>query len=997
MDSRNADRISGGIPGCHLVAMPYPGRGHINPMMNVCKLLASRVPADILITFVVTEEWLGFIRSDPTPTPPNIRLRSIPNVIPSELVRGVDISGFFEAAMTKMEDPFERLLDRLEAPVTAIVSDTVMVWALAVGNRRNIPVVSLWTMSPSVFSVLYHFDLLVQNRHFPVDLLDKGDERVDYIPGISSTCLKDLPIKPVNDGSGQLKNRILEALSCVRKAQCLLLTSFYEIDTYVTDTLRAILPFPVYPLGPAIPYSSLAEAPSIVTGHNVLDYFKWLDSQPRRSVMYISLGSFLSVSSSQMDEIAAGLRGSGIPYLWSRRGEISLLQEACGEMGLVVPWCDQLRVLSHSSIGGFLTHCGWNSTLEEILVQQQLEQQQFELVQQYQLLLSHPVVLLALALQLKAIVDDWKVGWRVMGAENLVKREEIGSIVQRFMDLERDESKEMRSKARELQETCQRAIGKGKFEVNLGFLWENKIQRCRVVDLCVFISTILTAPLEVSSRARPISTQGRALPSELPYLRLYSVFPPPPPPRRFHPIPAMDSTRADRISGRIHGCHVVAMPYPGRGHINPMMNVCKLLASRLPHILITFVVTEEWLGFIRSDPTPPNIRLRSIPNVIPSELVRGADFPGFLEATMTKMEDPFERLLDRLEAPVTAIVADTYLLWVPAVGNRRNIPVASLWPMSPSVFSVFYHFDLLVQNQHFPVDLLDKGDGRVDYIPGISSTCLTDLPSVLLYGGQLLNRVLEAFSCIRKVQCLLLTSFYELDTHVIDSLRAILPFTVYPLGPAIPYSSLGEAPSIVTGHNVLDYFKWLDSQPRRSVLYVSLGSFLSVSSSQMDEIAAGLRSSGVPYLWVGRGETSRLQEACGEMGLVVPWCDQLRVLSHPSIGGFLTHCGWNSTLEGVFAGVPMLTFPIFMDQAPNSKLIVDDWKVGWRVKTVVGAETLVKREEIARIVKRFMDLEGDASKEMRSRTRELQETCQRAIGKGGSLETNLDAFIKDIL
>ncbi|KAF8369962.1 hypothetical protein HHK36_032007 [Tetracentron sinense] len=462
MDSRNADRISGGIPGCHLVAMPYPGRGHINPMMNVCKLLASRVPADILITFVVTEEWLGFIRSDPTPTPPNIRLRSIPNVIPSELVRGVDISGFFEAAMTKMEDPFERLLDRLEAPVTAIVSDTVMVWALAVGNRRNIPVVSLWTMSPSVFSVLYHFDLLVQNRHFPVDLLDKGDERVDYIPGISSTCLKDLPIKPENDGSGQLKNRILEALSCVRKAQCLLLTSFYEIDTHVTDTLRAILPFPVYPLGPAIPYSSLAEAPSIVTGHNVLDYFKWLDSQPRRSVLYISLGSFLSVSSSQMDEIAAGLRGSGIPYLWSGRGEISHLQEACGEMGLVVPWCDQLRVLSHSSIGGFLTHCGWNSTLEGM----------FSGVP----MLTFPLI----ADQIhnsKAIVDDWKVGWRVMGAENLVKREEIGSIVQRFMDLERDESKEMRSKARELQETCQRAIGKGgSLETNLDAFIKDVLQ-----------------------------------------------------------------------------------------------------------------------------------------------------------------------------------------------------------------------------------------------------------------------------------------------------------------------------------------------------------------------------------------------------------------------------------------------------------------------------------------------------------------------------------------
>ncbi|RWR76053.1 UDP-glycosyltransferase 87A1-like protein [Cinnamomum micranthum f. kanehirae] len=74
--------------------------------------------------------------------------------------------------------------------------------------------------------------------------------------------------------------------------------------------------------------------------------------------------------------------------------------------------------------------------------------------------------------------------------------------------------------------------------------------------------------------------------------------------------------------------HVVALPYPGRGHINPMMNLCKLLSSSDENLLITFVVTEEWLGFIGSAPTPPNIRLLSIPNVIPSELVRGADFQG---------------------------------------------------------------------------------------------------------------------------------------------------------------------------------------------------------------------------------------------------------------------------------------------------------------------------------------------------------------------------------
>ncbi|XP_058746405.1 UDP-glycosyltransferase 87A1-like [Vicia villosa] len=134
--------------------------------------------------------------------------------------------------------------------------------------------------------------------------------------------------------------------------------------------------------------------------------------------------------------------------------------------------------------------------------------------------------------------------------------------------------------------------------------------------------------------------------------------------------------------------HVVAVPYPGRGHINPMMNLSKLLLSNNPNILITFVVTEEWLGFIGSESKPNNIQFATIPNVIPSEEGRANDFVNFLKAVVTKMEEPFERLLDRLEPPPTVIIHDTYLFWVVRVANRRNIPVASFWPMSTSFFLV---------------------------------------------------------------------------------------------------------------------------------------------------------------------------------------------------------------------------------------------------------------------------------------------------------------------
>lgn len=167
-----------------------------------------------------------------------------------------------------------------------------------------------------------------------------------------------------------------------------------------------------------------------------------------------------------------------------------------------------------------------------------------------------------------------------------------------------------------------------------------------------------------------------------------------------------------------------------------------------------------------------------------------------------------------------------------------------------------------------------------------------------------------------------------------------------------------------------------------------------VSSAQMDEIAIGLHASGARFLWDVRNDASRLQNLSREMGLVVPWSDQLKVLCHSSVGGFLTHCGWNSTMEGVFAGKVMLTFPLGAEQSVNSKLIVEDWKIGLKLK---NKEKIVEREEIARNVQILMDLEGDEGKEIRRRARELQEACKRAIGKGGSSYTNLHMFIEDVL
>ncbi|XP_051113181.1 UDP-glycosyltransferase 87A2-like [Andrographis paniculata] len=443
-------------------------------------------------------------------------------------------------------------------------------------------------------------------------------------------------------------------------------------------------------------------------------------------------------------------------------------------------------------------------------------------------------------------------------------------------------------------------------------------------------------------------------------------------------------------------CNVVAVPYPGRGHVNAMINLCKLLVhSSQGNLLITFVVTEEWLGYLQEteEKLPAVIRLATIPNVLPSEIGRGADMLSFITSVQTKMEEPFEMLLDRLAAPARIIIADTLLNWPIELGERRNIPVALLWPMPASVFTIQHHFELLVRHGHYPFVLSERGEERLDYIPGIQSIRLADFPAATrLKDPRLLDRIRLVFSNVSRAKYLLFNSMDELESEAIDALKQEFKSQIYTLGPIIPQLNLQKPFSFPN-----TYSDWLDSQPRSSVLYLSLGSYVSVSSAQMDEIADGLRESGVRFLWVAREDATRLQERCGDAGKIVQWCEQLRVLCHTAIGGFWTHCGWNSTVEAMYAGVPMIAFPLSADQPTNRKLIVEDWKIGWNAWGAAGEGKLLRSREICRLVRKLMDMEGGERKEMVGRVAEVQKACLAAFSDGGSSTANLSAFLHDFI
>lgn len=451
---------------------------------------------------------------------------------------------------------------------------------------------------------------------------------------------------------------------------------------------------------------------------------------------------------------------------------------------------------------------------------------------------------------------------------------------------------------------------------------------------------------------------------------------------------------------------VVAIPYPGRGHINPMMNFCELVATRRPDILITFIVTEEWYGFIGSESRPQNIRFGRITNAIPSEIGRGKDFQKFADAVMAKMGSPVEEVLDRLEPPFPSVILyDTFLSWVLGLAEQRNIPTAGFWSQSATIFTVVNNSDVLIREGHMPFNQsFSQSDEMLAYIPGIPSICVQDLPRVSFdgLGRKLFDRAKDTISMACKGKCIVMSSIQELESQVIEALNQQLPrIPIYAIGPAIPYFKSSFTDQRRQNHkntSDYDYLAWLDAQPRDSVLYISQGSFLSSSPEQLKEIMGGVLDSGVRFFMVARDlDDAEFQLQQGK-GLVVPWCDQLEVLCHPSVGGFWSHCGWNSTQEGAYAGIPILTSPIIWDQFTNSKNIVEDWKMGWKLVLPAAAEKNTStRQEISSVLKRFMDTESDEGKEIRRNAKYVREICLRATAEGGPAELAIQAFISTIL
>ncbi|XP_058093423.1 UDP-glycosyltransferase 75C1-like [Magnolia sinica] len=365
------------------------------------------------------------------------------------------------------------------------------------------------------------------------------------------------------------------------------------------------------------------------------------------------------------------------------------------------------------------------------------------------------------------------------------------------------------------------------------------------------------------------------------------------------------------------------------------------------------------------------------------------------------------RTLANESRPVTCVVYTLLLPWAADVARSLNTPHVLLWIQPATVFAVYYHY--FHGYDDYIVKSIEKDPSSSLKLPGLPPLTSNELPSFIIPSAQYASAISsfrEQYETLDKEERprVLVNTFDEAEP---DAIRAVDGVDQISVGPFIPQEFFdGQDLSHATDggemyKNSRDYIEWLDSKPTSSVVYVSFGSIIVLPNNQKVEILNGLLESGRPFLWIirpaenGAGtddetefwEKASMAEVRKE-GMVVPWCSQLEVLSHSSVGCFISHCGWNSTTESLAAGVPMVCLPKWSDQTSNAKLVEDVWKAGVRAKA--NEEGVFERGELKRCLDLVM---GEDGEEIRKNALRWRELAREAISEGGSSDRNVRTFV----
>ncbi|XVF65539.1 hypothetical protein PTKIN_Ptkin09bG0257200 [Pterospermum kingtungense] len=489
---------------------------------------------------------------------------------------------------------------------------------------------------------------------------------------------------------------------------------------------------------------------------------------------------------------------------------------------------------------------------------------------------------------------------------------------------------------------------------------------------------------------------------------------------------------------------IVMLPLMAHGHLIPFLALARQIHSRTG-FNITIANTPLNIQYLRSTlqqhPTPgirlAELQFNSADHGLPPNTENTENLPldliGKFFASSVSLQTPLHNLLldivEKQGKPPLCIISDVFFGW--AVDVAKSTGTVNVTFGTGGAYGTIAYVSLWLNLPHRQTDSEEFG------VPGFPERCkfhVSQLHRFLRYadGTDLWSRFMQPqISGSLRSFGWLCNTVEEIEPFGLELLRKYIKSPVWPIGPLLPKQWLNNSSSSslsLSGNGLYKQHagkepgispekcvQWLDLHSPDSVLYVSFGSQNTISPPQMMELAIGLEESGSPFIWVIRpplgfdikaefraewlpeGFEDRMSEK--QRGLLVKnWAPQLEILSHKSTGAFLSHCGWNSTLESLSQGVKMIGWPMAAEQAYNSKMLVEE--MGVAVELTRGLQSSISGGEVKRVIELVMDKEGKGG-DMKKKAEEIAQHIRAAVRdegqeKGSSIEA-LDDFVSAIV
>ncbi|KAJ1383853.1 UDP-glucuronosyl/UDP-glucosyltransferase [Sesbania bispinosa] len=443
---------------------------------------------------------------------------------------------------------------------------------------------------------------------------------------------------------------------------------------------------------------------------------------------------------------------------------------------------------------------------------------------------------------------------------------------------------------------------------------------------------------------------------------------------------------------------IILVPYPAQGHVTPMQKLASALVSHGFEPLIVLPQHIHRKIMLHVNKADDEIKLVALPDGLEEDTT--LDFFAIESALENNMPNHLEDLLHKKHSDgdhVVCMVVDLLASWAIKVGNMFGIPIAGFWPAMFASYLLISAIPDMIQTGLISDTGLPQNEGKITFVPELPIVSTEDLPWLI---GSVASRKarfkfwIRTLERSRTLKWLFVNSFpdeskLELhQTQLVNKCSQGCP-RVLPIAPIFSHQLTKNLNFLEEDSSCL---KWLANQKANSVVYVSFGSWVSpIGDTKLKNLALALEASGRPFIWVLRSTWSEglpigfLERVFKQgRGRVVSWAPQTEILQHKSVGCFITHCGWNSTLEALQCQKKLLCYPVAGDQFVNCVYIVQVWRVGLRLHGL-------GQKDVEEGLVKVMD-----DKEMGTRLRKLYERIMGMQGDNKRGAFMLKAFVEDL-